>query len=102
MTALVEFHDAESLPVVLQSKARLIGVNNRDLNTFEVDLGHVVRMRSQIPKEITLVGESGIASRQDAIYLQGHGIDAMLVGESLMRKADIRAATCELLGKSTS
>lgn len=102
MTALVEFHDAESLPVVLQAKARLIGVNNRDLNTFEVDLGHVVRMRSQIPKEVTLVGESGIASRQDAIYLQGHGIDAMLVGESLMRKADIRAATCELLGKSTS
>ncbi|MFM7976639.1 MAG: indole-3-glycerol-phosphate synthase TrpC, partial [Pirellula sp.] len=65
---------------------------------FEVDLGHVVRMRSQIPEEITLVGESGIASRTDAIYLQDNHIDAMLVGESLMRKVDIETAVRELLG----
>lgn len=98
MTALLEFHETESLPLVLSSKAPLVGVNNRDLNTFEVDLGHVVRMRSQIPEEVTLVGESGIASRTDAIYLQDNHIDAMLVGESLMRKVDIETAVRELLG----
>ena len=101
MTALLEFHHIESLPLVLSSKAPLVGVNNRDLNTFEVDLGHVVRMRNQIPKEITLVGESGIASRTDATYLQDNHIDAMLVGESLMRKADIEKAVRELLGRTS-
>jgi indole-3-glycerol phosphate synthase len=99
MTALVEFHHAESLPMVLASKAPLVGVNNRDLNTFEVDLGHVVRMRASIPAEVTLVGESGIASRSDAVYLQENRIDAMLVGESLMRRPDIENAVTELLGK---
>lgn len=99
MTALVEFHNTESLPAVLGSGAPLVGVNNRDLNTFQVDLGHVVRMRSQIPKHVTLVGESGIASRQDAVYLQEHGISAMLVGESLMRSADISVAVRNLLGR---
>jgi len=99
MTALVEFHHADSLPMVLQSNAPLVGVNNRDLNTFQVDLGHVVRMRRLIPDHVTLVGESGIASRQDAVYLQENQISAMLVGESLMRSLDISAAVHALLGK---
>lgn len=99
MTALVEFHDEESLPAVLGSQAPLVGVNNRDLNTFQVDLGHVVRMRRLIPGHVTLVGESGIASRQDAVYLQENQINAMLVGESLMRSHDISAAVHALLGK---
>jgi indole-3-glycerol phosphate synthase len=85
--------------MVLASKAPLVGVNNRDLNTFEVDLGHVVRMRASIPADVTLVGESGIASRSDAVYLQENRIDAMLVGESLMRRPDIENAVTELLGK---
>jgi indole-3-glycerol phosphate synthase len=58
-------------------------------------------MRNQIPKEVTLVGESGIALRTDAIYLQDNHIDAMLVGESLMRKHDIENAVRELLGKAS-
>jgi indole-3-glycerol phosphate synthase len=99
MTSLVEFHDAQRLPAVLDAKPQLVGVNNRDLNTFEVDLGHVVRLRSKIPKEIALVGESGIATRDDAVYLQDHHIDAMLVGESLMRSQDIASAVRKLLGK---
>lgn len=100
MTALVEFHHAESLSSVLDSKASLLGVNNRDLNTFEVDLGHVVRMRAQVPEHVTLVAESGIATRTDAVYLEENKIDAMLVGESLMRSPDIELATQNLLGKS--
>lgn len=99
MTALVEFHSPDKLPMVLAARAPLVGVNNRDLNTFNVDLGHVVRMRSLIPKDVTLVGESGIASREDAMYLQGNQIDAMLVGESLMRSPDIQSAVRALLGK---
>ena len=99
MTALVEFHHEESLPAVLGSQAPLVGVNNRDLNTFQVDLGHVVRMRRLIPDHVTLVGESGIASRQDAVYLQENQINAMLVGESLMRSPDISAAVRALLGR---
>lgn len=100
MTSLVEFHDAQRLPAVLDAKPQLVGVNNRDLNTFEVDLGHVVRLRSKIPKEIALVGESGIATRDDAVYLQDNHIDAMLVGESLMRSQDIASAVRNLLGKN--
>ena len=100
MTALVEFHAAERLSAVLDAGPKLVGVNNRDLNTFEVDLGHVVRLRSEIPKEIALVGESGIATRNDAVYLQDNHIDAMLVGESLMRSQDIASAVRKLLGTS--
>ncbi|MFM8572057.1 MAG: indole-3-glycerol-phosphate synthase TrpC, partial [Pirellula sp.] len=96
---LVEAMKLDQLPMVLAARAPLVGVNNRDLNTFNVDLGHVVRMRSLIPKDVTLVGESGIASREDAMYLQGNQIDAMLVGESLMRSPDIQSAVRELLGK---
>lgn len=99
MNALVEFHHAESLPAVLQAKPPLVGVNNRDLNTFTVDLGHVVRMRAILPTDVTLVGESGIATRQDAIYLEQNRIDAMLVGESLMRSPDVGLAVRILLGK---
>lgn len=100
MNALVEFHHAESLPAVLAAKPPLVGVNNRDLNTFTVDLGHVVRMRAILPADITLVGESGIATRQDALYLEQNRIDAMLVGESLMRSPDVALAVRNLLGKS--
>ena len=101
MTALVEFHHSESLSAVLDSKAPLVGVNNRDLNSFQVDLEHVVRMRAQVPDWVTLVGESGIASREDALYLEKNKIDAMLVGESLMRSEDIESATRRLLGQTT-
>jgi indole-3-glycerol phosphate synthase len=98
LAPLVEFYDEANLSRVLEAGARLIGVNNRDLRTFEVDLDHVVRMRRLVPPEAVLVGESGIHSREDVLRLEKAGIDAMLVGESLMREPDVRAAVRRLLG----
>lgn len=99
LTPLVELYEPQNLPRVLAAGATLIGVNNRDLRTFEVDLAHTIRLRQQVPDHCVLVGESGIRTRADAERLQAAGVDAMLVGESLMAQADIGAAVEELLGK---
>lgn len=98
LVPLVEFYEEANLPRVLEAGAQLVGVNNRDLRTFEVDLEHVVRMRRLVPAETVLVGESGIHTREDVLRLEMAGIDAMLVGESLMRQADVQAAVRQLLG----
>jgi indole-3-glycerol phosphate synthase len=98
LAPLVELYDPENLPRVLAAGATLIGVNNRDLRTFEVDLRHTIRLRSQIPEDCLLVGESGISSHEDVQLLADAGVDAILVGESLMRQADIAAAVKALLG----
>ncbi|MCU0879144.1 MAG: indole-3-glycerol phosphate synthase TrpC [Pirellulaceae bacterium] len=98
LVPLVEFYEEANLPRVLEAGAQLVGVNNRDLRTFEVDLEHVVRMRRLVPAETVLVGESGIHTREDVLRLEMAGIDAMLVGESLMRQADVRTAVRQLLG----
>jgi indole-3-glycerol phosphate synthase len=99
LTPLVEFYEPENLDRVLAAGASLIGVNNRDLHTFQVDLNHTIRMREKVPLDCVFVGESGIETRADAIRLQLAGVDAMLVGESLMRQADIGVAVDSLLGK---
>ncbi|HUY89821.1 MAG TPA: indole-3-glycerol phosphate synthase TrpC [Pirellulales bacterium] len=99
LTPLVELYEPANLPRVLEAGATLVGVNNRDLRTFEVDLGHTLRLRAQIPPECLLVGESGIRTREDVLRLEAAGVDAMLVGESLMRQADIGAAVDRLLGR---
>lgn len=98
MTPLVELYEPANLSRVLQIGARLIGVNNRDLRTFEVDLEHTLRLRRQIPADRVAVGESGIRTRQDAGRLEAAGVQAMLVGESLLVKPDVAAAVDELLG----
>jgi indole-3-glycerol phosphate synthase len=98
MTPLVEFHEPENLVRVLKIGARLIGVNNRDLRTFKTDLEHTLRMRRQIPADRVVVGESGIRNRGDALRLEAAGAQAMLVGETLLARPDIAAATDELLG----
>lgn len=98
MTALVEFYDQENLSKVLDCGATLVGVNNRNLHTFETDLDHTVRMKQQLPETSVLVGESGIRTREDALRLEQHGVAAMLVGESLMARSDIAEAVHELLG----
>lgn len=95
---LVELYDPENLPRVLEAGAKLIGVNNRDLRTFQVDLRHTIRMKQKIPDDCLLVGESGIDSRDDALLLEQAGVEAMLVGEHLMRHADIGGAVDALLG----
>ncbi|MDC0935438.1 indole-3-glycerol phosphate synthase TrpC [Pirellulales bacterium] len=99
MTPLVELYEPENLDRVLEAGARLVGVNNRDLKTFEVDLEHVVRMRERVPDECVLIGESGIKTRDDVVRLERAGIDAILVGESLMRETDIGAAAERLMGR---
>jgi indole-3-glycerol phosphate synthase len=100
MTPLVELYEPENLPRVFDAGATLIGINNRDLRTFQVDLDHTIRMREKIPDECAVVGESGIRTRADVLRLQSAGVDAMLVGESLMRQPDIGAAVDELLGRT--
>jgi indole-3-glycerol phosphate synthase len=97
MVPLVEYHEPENCHRVLAAGATLIGVNNRDLHSFEVDLEHVIRQRSCIPDDCVLVAESGIHGRADAIRLEQAGIDAMLVGEYLLVHANIPQAMRELV-----
>ncbi len=98
MTPLVELYDPANLSRVLRVGARLIGVNNRDLRSFEVDLEHTLRLRRQIPADCIVVGESGIRTRQDVERLEAAGVQAMLVGESLLARPDVAAAVDGLLG----
>jgi len=99
MTPLVELYEPANLPRVLAAGARLVGVNNRDLRSFTTDLEHTLRMRPEIPADRVLVAESGIRTRADVERLEAAGVQAMLVGESLMRQADIGAAVDALLGR---
>lgn len=99
MTPLVELYEPANLARVLRIGARLIGVNNRDLRTFAVDLEHTLRLRRQVPPDRLLVGESGIRGRSDAERLQSAGVNAMLVGETLMSSPDIGSAVAALLAE---
>ena len=84
MTALVELYNRENIEKVLACKPSLVGVNNRDLNTFEVDLEHSISIRQSLPSEITFVSESGISTNAEVSRLLQANVDAILVGESLM------------------
>jgi indole-3-glycerol phosphate synthase len=97
MTPLVELYEPDNLQRVFDAGATLIGVNNRNLHTFEVDLHHTLRLRKQIPDQCVLVAESGIYTHADVQLLEQNGVDAMLVGESLMRQSDIGQAVDKLL-----
>jgi indole-3-glycerol phosphate synthase len=96
MAAIVEVHDAEELESALESGAEIIGVNNRDLNTFGVNLSNSEHLSQQIPAGITKIAESGIHSAEDVRQLMRAGFDAFLVGERLMKSADPAAALREL------
>ncbi|RMF44588.1 MAG: indole-3-glycerol phosphate synthase TrpC [Planctomycetota bacterium] len=98
MAVLIELYHAANLDNVLHTGTELIGINNRDLDTFEVDLQHTIRLRPQIPAETIVVSESGIHCREDVQLLQDHGVQAMLVGESLVRQSDVASAVRRLLG----
>jgi indole-3-glycerol phosphate synthase len=100
MTPLVELYDPENLDRVLEAGATLIGVNNRDLRTFKVDLEHTLRLRPRVPDHCVMVSESGVKTHADVQRLEAAGVDAILVGESLMRQEDIGAAVDQLLGKA--
>jgi len=98
MDALVEVHDAEELERALKLKSRLIGVNNRNLKTFEVDVQKTYDLVRHAPKDCTFVAESGLNTRADLDAMAEHGIRCFLIGESLMRQADVEAATRALVG----
>ena len=98
LSALVEAHDAEEVERALKSGARIIGVNNRDLKTFEVDMENSIRLRKLAPDDVIFVSESGIRTAEDIRKLHENRIEAVLIGETLMRSADKKAALEELNG----
>ncbi|HKB02390.1 MAG TPA: indole-3-glycerol phosphate synthase TrpC [Gemmataceae bacterium] len=95
---LVELHDAEELPRVIDCGAMLIGINNRDLRTFRTTLDHTLGLLAKVPSDRVVVSESGIKTNADLKRLEAAGVKAVLVGESLMRAPDIGAALDELRG----
>lgn len=98
MNALVEAHDEREVERAMRAGARIVGVNNRDLRDFSVDMGNSIRLRRLVPKDIAFVSESGIKTADDIEKLQGCGVDAVLIGETLMHAEDKRAMLDELRG----
>ena len=97
LDVLIECHDERDLQRALALEGRLIGVNNRDLHSFETSLGVCERLKKLIPDDKIVVGESGISRHADCVRLAKAGIESFLVGEALMRQADVEAATRGLL-----
>ena len=98
MDALVEAHDEGEVEQALKAGSSIVGVNNRDLRTFEVDMQNSVRLRKLAPKEVLFVSESGIREPEDIRILRENGVDAVLIGETLMRSPDKQAALERLNG----
>lgn len=98
LNCLVEVHTEEELKKVLDTPATLLGINNRDLYTFKIDLKTTLRLKPLIPSDKTVVSESGIKSRDDVILLEKAGVDAILVGETLVQSKDIGKKIRELMG----
>ena len=96
LSALVETHDAAEIRRALEAGARMIGVNNRDLRTFQVDIGNSVRLHSLVPADRIFVSESGIRTPEDVAALYWNGTNAVLIGETLMRSPDKKAQLDEL------
>ncbi len=99
LSALVEAHDEEEVRTALAVGAGIIGVNNRDLKTFTVDIHNSARLRKLVPPEVLFVSESGIRTAADVAALRENGTNAVLIGETLMRSPDKKAALAELRGR---
>jgi indole-3-glycerol phosphate synthase len=97
MDALIEVHDIAELDRALKLESRLIGVNNRDLRDFSVDFARTYELVGRAPTGCTFVAESGLTTRADLDAMADHGVRCFLIGEALMRQADIEAATRQLL-----
>ena len=98
LSALVEAHDEAEIETALRAGARIIGVNNRNLKDFSVDTGNSGRLRSLVPDGVLYVAESGVSTAADVAALREAGVDAVLIGEALMRAPDKRAKLAELRG----
>ena len=98
MDAIAEVHDEHELDRALHLDCRLIGINNRDLKPFSTDLGVTLRLAKRIPGGKLIVSESGIHKRDDVVRLIEAGVQAMLIGESLIRAQDIGTKIRELFG----
>ena len=99
LSALVEAHSSEELDRALGLNARVIGVNNRDLKTFTVNLENSVALRSQVPKDTLFIAESGIKTREDVFVLEKGAVDGILIGETMMLAEDKKARLAELCGE---
>ena len=98
LDVLVEVHDEEELEAALEVEAEVIGINNRDLDDFSVDIERTYELLSDVPAGKTVVSESGFSTREQLDELDRVGVDAVLIGETLMRAPDIEAASRELTG----
>ena len=96
LAALVETHDKAEVVAALGAGARILGVNNRNLKDFSVDTENSLKLRERVPREVLFVSESGIRNAADIVPLKNAGVDAVLVGEALMRAEDRRARLMEL------
>jgi indole-3-glycerol phosphate synthase len=102
LDALVEVHDERELEVALDVEADVLGLNNRDLTDFTVDIERTYELLSDVPAGKTVVAESGFSSREELDELERVGVDAVLIGETLMRAPDVEAACRELTGHPDS
>ncbi|MGI8902101.1 MAG: indole-3-glycerol phosphate synthase TrpC [Solirubrobacteraceae bacterium] len=102
LTALVEVHDERELELALRAEANVIGINNRDLSTLAVDTHRTFELLPRVPAETLVVAESGFSRREELEELSAAGVSAVLVGEALMRAADIEAACHGLTGKGSA
>ena len=98
LSALVEAHTKEEVISAMKAGARVIGVNNRNLKTFEVDLNQCIRLREMVPNDIIFVAESGIQSSNDILVMKNAGVDAVLIGEALMKSDNKKAMISSLQG----
>lgn len=95
LSAIVETHDEKEIEMALSAGAKIIGVNNRNLKDFSVDTGNSKRLRELVPQDVVFISESGVKGKEDIERLREIGVDAVLVGESLMRSADKKALLAE-------
>ncbi|MPN03578.1 Indole-3-glycerol phosphate synthase [bioreactor metagenome] len=98
LSALVEAHTEEELLKALRTNPKIIGVNNRDLKTFKVDIQQSIRLRALVPDDILFVAESGISERQQVIELEEGNVDAILIGETMMVSPDKKGMLDRLRG----